>query len=92
MSALSVPGPLGLLGPAALAVSVFLTAMYLLDVLIKAFAPLKGSCIQQLEEVPGPRIKLSLFLLTSLTLILAFTSSRLHELLSALIAAGSGGV
>lgn len=91
-AALSIPGSLGLLGPAALAISAFLTAMYLLDVVIMAFAPVKTCRINSMEETPGLRIRLSLLLLTSLLIILTFTANGLYGLLSALVTMDLGGV
>ena len=91
-AALSIPSPLGLLGPASLAISAFLTAMYLLDVLIRVFAPVKTCRIHQLQETPGLRIRLSLLLLTTLIIILSFTANGLYGLLSALVTMDSGGV
>lgn len=77
--------PLAITGAAALAVSAFLTGMYLLSVILEGYFPPHGFDDSGLEELtdPGPRMTSALWMCAALGLALIAFMPMLQNILSA---------
>ena len=80
---------LGITGCAALAISAFLTGMYLLGPILQAYFPphdFDASALTELTD-PGPRMKNALWMTAALGLLLVFAMPSLQNLLGSFAAA-----
>ncbi|MBR1457404.1 MAG: proton-conducting membrane transporter [Oscillospiraceae bacterium] len=84
-AAVQQASPLAITGCAALAVSAFLTGMYLLGLILEAYFPPEGFDASGLEELtdPGRRMKSALWACAVLGLLLIFFMPLLQNVLSA---------
>jgi multicomponent Na+:H+ antiporter subunit D len=84
-AALSVESIWGSIGAFALILSAFLTGLYQIEVLIRAFFPGEGEDVKRNEKVKeaGWRMKLSFVVLMALAVLISVLSGPMAQILSA---------